>query len=173
MKEKGYIQVYTGNGKGKTTSCMGLALRAAGAGFKVFIGQFLKGMKYSELESFKKLAPNVEIQQLGGDYFVFGKPSEEDIRMARDGLQLCRNKMLSGEYDVIIMDEINVACHIGLVPLEDVLSLMDEKPEHTELIMSGRYAHQEVMDKADLVTEMREIKHYYNNGVEARVGIEK
>ena len=115
----------------------------------------------------------MEVVQLGGECFVFGKPSDDDIRMAREGFELCRNKMLSGEYDVIIMDEINVASHIGLVPVADVLALMDEKPEHTELVLSGRYAAQEIMDKADLVTEMREVKHYYEKGVDARVGIEK
>ena len=173
MKEKGYIQVYTGNGKSKTTACMGLALRAAGAGFKVFIGQFLKGQKYSELKSFEMLAPYIEFKQLGGKSFVFGKPTDDDIAQALEGFEICKEKLLSGNYDVVIMDEINVAQHIGLIPLEKVLELMDNKPPHTELIMSGRYAAQEIMDKADLVTEMREIKHYYNIGVDARTGIEK
>ncbi len=173
MKEKGYIQVYTGNGKGKTTACMGLALRAAGAGFKVFIGQFLKGQKYSELKSFEMLAPYIEFKQLGSKCFVFEGPTEEDIKQAMDGFEICKEKLLSGKYDVVIMDEINVAVHIGLVPLDEVLDLMANKPIHTELIMSGRYANQAIIDKADLVTEMKEIKHYYQIGVDAREGIEK
>ncbi len=173
MKDKGYIQIYTGNGKGKTTACMGLALRAAGAGYRVFIGQFMKGAGYSELKSVEMLSPYVEIKQLGGECFVFGKPSAEDFRLAAEGFELCRKNMLSGKYDIIIMDEINVAQSIGLVPLKDVLALMDEKPENVELVMTGRGAAPEMMEKADLVTEMREIKHYYQKGVEARTGIEK
>lgn len=173
MREKGYIQVYTGNGKGKTTASLGLTLRAIGAGYKVFIGQFLKGMKYSELKTFEMFAEYVEIKQLGGDCFVFGKPSEEDIRRAVDGLKICQEKIMSGKFDVVIMDEINVAVSLGLVPLDEVLNLMDNKPKNVELIMTGRNAHEKIMEKADLVTEMREIKHYYSKGVEAREGIEK
>lgn len=173
MNEKGYIQVYTGNGKGKTTASLGLAVRALGAGYKVFIGQFLKGMTYSELKTFEMFVGKLEISQLGKDCFVFGKPSTEDIQMATDGLKLCKDKMMSGVFDVIIMDEINVAVSLGLVPLDEVLNLMDNKPENVELIMTGRNAPRQVMEKADLVTEMREIKHYYQNGVEARTGIEK
>lgn len=173
MKEKGYIQVYTGNGKGKTTASLGLAVRALGAGYKVFIGQFLKGMTYSELTTFEMFTGKLEIKQLGKDCFVFGKPSLEDIQMATEGLELCKTKMMSGLFDVIIMDEINVAISLGLVPLDEALNLMDNKPENVELIMTGRNAPRQVIEKADLVTEMREIKHYYQKGIEARIGIEK
>lgn len=173
MKEKGYIQVYTGNGKGKTTASIGLSIRAIGAGYKVFIGQFLKGMKYSELTTFEMFADQIEIKQLGGECFVFGKPSGEDIRRAVDGLRICKEKIMSGKFDVVIMDEINVAVSLGLVPLDEVINIMDNKPESVELIMTGRNAHEKIMEKADLVTEMREIKHYYQKGVEAREGIEK
>lgn len=173
MKNKGYIQVYTGNGKGKTTACMGLALRAAGAGLRVFIGQFMKNGDYSELKAIEMLSPYIEIKQLGSEHFVFGKPSEDDLRLAANGFELCRKNMLSGEFDLIILDEINVAQSLGLVSLKSVLDLMDEKPENVELIMTGRGAAQEVIEKADLVTEMREIKHYYQKGIDARTGIEK
>jgi len=169
---KGYIQVYTGNGKGKTTASLGLTLRAVGAGMKVFIGQFMKGQDYSELKTFKLLEPNVEIMQLGGECFVFNDPSEKDIEMAEDALKICEEKMLSGKYDMIVMDEINVTLYLKLLKEEDVLALMDKKPESLELIMTGRYASEKIIEKADLVTEMKDIKHYYDIGVDARVGIE-
>lgn len=173
MKEKGYIQVYTGNGKGKTTAALGLSLRAIGAGYKIFIGQFLKGMKYSELHTFEMFSKYVEVQRFGTDSFVFGKPSSKDIKKATEGLKLCKEKLISGKFDVVILDEINVAVSMGLVPLDEVMKLMEAKPEYTELIMTGRNAPVQVIERADLVTEMKEIKHYYTNGVEARVGIEK
>lgn len=169
---KGYIQVYTGNGKGKTTASLGLTLRAVGAGMKVFIGQFMKGQEYSELKTFKLLAPNAEIMQLGGECFVFNDPSDEDIRMAEEALKICEEKMLSGKYDIIVMDEVNVALYLKLLKEDDVLAFMDKKPESLELVMTGRYASEKVIEKADLVTEMKDIKHYYDIGVDARVGIE-
>ncbi len=172
MKEKGYIQIYTGNGKGKTTCSFGLTARAVGAGFKVFIGQFMKGAEYSELNFWNKI-DNVELHQFGTPEFVFGKPSDEDLALAKAGFDLCREKMLSGKYDVIVMDEINVCVMINIISEQDVINLMFEKPEHVELIMTGRGATDAMMEKADLVTEMREVKHYYNAGVDARVGIEK
>lgn len=173
MTEKGYIQIYTGNGKGKTTAALGLIFRALGAGFNIFIGQFLKGMKYSELKTFEKFSSQIEIHQFGSGCFVFGKPTEDDIKKATEGFELCYNKLISDKFDVVVLDEINVALSIGLISLEKVLKLMADKPEHVELIMTGRNAMPDVIEKADLVTEMREIKHYYKEGVEARVGIEK
>ncbi len=171
-QSKGYVQVYTGNGKGKSTASFGLALRAVGAGYKVFIGQFLKGQDYSELKSFELLAPNVEVVKLGGECFIFGDPSEEDYVMAKEGLALCEKKLTSGEFDIVILDEINVALYFKVITEEDLLALIDKKPEHVELILTGRYASEKVIERADLVTEMKEIKHYYNIGVDARVGIE-
>lgn len=171
--KRGYIQVYTGNGKGKTTAALGLAVRAAGAGLKIFIGQFLKGMEYSELLSLQRLSDNIEITQLGGACFVFGKPSAGDIRMAQDGLGVIKEKILSAKYDMIIMDEVNVAVSLGLLSAESVIDVLRLKPENMEIIMTGRGAPDKFIELADLVTEMKEIKHYYQSGVQARVGIEK
>jgi cob(I)alamin adenosyltransferase len=172
--KRGYVQIYTGNGKGKTTAALGLALRAAGNEFSVFIGQFMKGQDYGELKAAARLAPFVTIEQFGQPTFVHvDKATEEDIRLAQEGLDRCREAMLSGIYDIVILDEVNVAIFFKLVTTEQVLQLLKEKPESVELILTGRYAPQDLIEKADLVTEMREIKHYYTQGVLARKGIEK
>ncbi|WDV47269.1 cob(I)yrinic acid a,c-diamide adenosyltransferase [Clostridiaceae bacterium M8S5] len=168
--EKGYVHVYTGNGKGKTTAAFGLALRAACAGKKVFIGQFVKGMKYSEVEV-SNFIPNIEIQQFGLECFIYKEPTKEDVRRAKRGLEICKEK-LSQNYDVVIMDEINIALYFKLIELKDVISLVRSRKENIELILTGRYAPKELIEIADLVTEMKEIKHYYSTGVEARKGIE-
>ncbi len=170
---KGYVQVYTGNGKGKTTAAIGLAVRAAGANLKVYIGQFVKGMHYSELNSLKRFDDLITIKQYGRDCFIFNSPSEEDIKRAREGLKEVEDIIMSGKYNVVILDEINIALYYNLFPLEDVIRIIKNKPEHVELILTGRCAPQEIIDLADLVTEMREIKHYYQKGVVAREGIEK
>lgn len=170
---KGYVQVYTGNGKGKTTAAIGLAVRAAGANLKVFIGQFVKGMHYSELESLKRFSDLITIKQFGRECFIFHDPTEEDIKCARDGLKEAREIINSGEYQVVILDEINIALYYNLFPIDEVIDIIKNKPENVELILTGRYAPQEIIDIADLVTEMREIKHYYVKGVVAREGIEK
>ncbi len=167
--KKGYIQVYTGNGKGKSTAAFGLALRAAGAGMKVLIIQFLKGQRYSEHESFEKLGIDYELY--GTEEFVVGEPSEKVKRLCRDGLERARRAFKEG-YDVVILDEANVAVHLKAMELSDLLKIIDEKPESVELVITGRYAPEEVIERADLVTEMREIKHYYQKGVQARRGIE-
>ncbi|SKA82932.1 cob(I)alamin adenosyltransferase [Caloramator quimbayensis] len=169
--EKGYVQVYTGNGKGKTTAAFGLCLRAICAGKKVFIGQFVKGMEYSELKAVK-LLPGLEIEQFGRGCFIRNEPSKEDFEAARLGLEKCKEVLKCGEYDVVVLDEINIAMFFKLVSVEEVLELIKLKAEKTELILTGRYAPQEIIDAADLVTEMREIKHYYTKGVMARKGIE-
>jgi len=172
--KKGYVQVYTGNGKGKTTAALGLAFRAAGNEFHVFIGQFMKGQKYGELEAAKRLSPYITIEQFGKPTFVHvDKATEEDIQLAKKGLARSREAMLSGKYDIVILDEINVAIFFKLVTTENVLSFIEEKPTGVELILTGRYAPKELIEKADLVTEMKEIKHYYAQGVQARKGIEK
>ena len=170
--DKGFIQVYTGNGKGKTTAALGLSVRAVCAGKKVFFAQFIKGMKYSELDAGNYLK-GLQIKQYGGGRFVNKKPTDEDIRQANEGLKECEQILTSGEYDLVVLDEINVALHYKLFPLDRVLKMLDNKNERTEVVLTGRYAPQELIDKADLVTEMKEIKHYYTKGVKARKGIEQ
>ncbi|PIE98666.1 MAG: cob(I)yrinic acid a,c-diamide adenosyltransferase [Treponema sp.] len=170
MKE-GYIQVYTGDGKGKTTASFGLSLRAICAGYKVFIGQFLKGMKYSELKAVEYL-PNLVIEQYGEPHFVHGTPSKKDIQKAVEGLERLENVIMSEEYDLVIMEEVNVALMLDLFETERVLKIMKNKPKSVELVLTGRYAKKEIMEAADLVTEMRMVKHYFNDGVKARKGIE-
>lgn len=174
LLETGLVQVYTGNGKGKTTASLGLAFRAVGHGFKVYVLQFMKGSTvYGELESARRLAPQLTIEQIGRDTFVSrSHPDPVDVDMARHGLERAREIVLSGDYDLVILDEINCAVDFGLVPLDDVKELVRLKPLRTELVMTGRGAHPEIVEMADLVTEMREIKHYYNSGQHARTGIE-
>ena len=168
---KGYVQVYTGNGKGKTTAAFGLALRAVCAGKKVFIGQFVKGMQYSELKVVEYL-PDLEIEQFGRGCFIYDQPAAEDIKLARKGLERCQTILKEGRYDVVILDEINIALYFKLFSVEAVLDLLTNRASHTEVVLTGRYAPEEIINAADLVTEMKEIKHYYNEGVEARKGIE-
>ena len=169
---KGYIQIYTGNGKGKTTAALGLSLRAAGAGKKVFIGQFIKGMPYSELELVAQL-PGVTLKQYGRGCFIEQEPTRADYAAAEKGLDELRAVLKSGDYDVVILDEANVALYFGLISFKQLEKALLERAEHVEVILTGRYAPQELIDLADLVTEMREVKHYYQQGVEARFGIEK
>ncbi len=169
---KGYIQVYTGNGKGKTTASLGLAVRAAGAGLNVFIVQFLKKGDYSEIKALSKFE-NIRIEQYGLGKFVKGKPSEDDLAAGHAGyLRLCE-LLKAGTHDVIIAEEANVALMCGLISEKELLALMDMKPDNVELVITGRGATQKIIEHADLVTEMKEIKHYYKQGVTARVGIEK
>lgn len=170
--ERGYIQVYTGNGKGKTTAALGISLRCLCAGNKVFFGQFMKGMPYSEQRA-TSYFQNLTMEQFGNECFVGRDPSFEDFEGAKKGLARMKEVLASGEYDMVVFDEVNTALFFHLVEIEEVLAVLDLKPEHTEVILTGRYAPQEIQDCADLVTEMREIKHYYTMGVEARVGIEK
>lgn len=172
MENRGYIHLYTGNGKGKTTTALGLALRASGAGKRVYIAQFVKGMKYSEVNAIVQHLPNMEIKQYGLDCFINKEPSPEDIDAAQAGLSQSLELICSGRYDVFVLDEICIALYFNLIDIEDVLNLINHKPPHTELILTGRYAPQELVDAAHLVTEMREVKHYYTQGVEARKGIE-
>ena len=173
--DRGYVQVYTGNGKGKTTAALGLALRAAGHGLRTYIGQFMKGQHYGELEAVKLAKPYITIEQYGqpGWVHVHKPPKEEDIRLAQEGLRRAREAMLSGEYDIIVLDEIATAHYFDLISLQDMLELIRSKPDNVELVFTGRYAPQELIEIADLVTEMREVKHYYQKGVSARDGIER
>ncbi len=172
---KGYIQVYTGDGKGKTTAALGLALRAAGHGLKTFIGQFLKGQPCGELRAVKMLAPKIIIEQFGRKNFlkVTEDFEEEDYRLAAEGLQRCLQAMLSGDYQILVLDEINVAMSLGLVKEEQVHELLDRKPDDVEVVLTGRYAPLSILERADLVSEMVCRKHYYDRGVRARKGIEK
>jgi cob(I)alamin adenosyltransferase len=171
--KKGYIQVYTGNGKGKTTAALGLSVRAAGAGLKVYIAQFIKMGDYSEIKALKKFSDQITVEQFGLGRFIKGKPSQEDIEAAHKGIAKVKSLMSSSEYNIIILEEANGAAACGVISVEDILDLISLKPDNVELIITGRGADPKVIEKADLVTEMKDIKHYYNNGVQARVGIEK
>ena len=171
MKPKGYIHLYTGNGKGKTTAALGLALRAAGAGLQVFIAQFVKGMHYSELESLGRI-PKINIRQYGLDCFIVNEPTEKDIQAARKGLEEVTDIIRHHRAGVVILDEVCIALHYRLFGLEEIISLLKTKPEDMEIVMTGRYAPVELYEYADLITEMKEVKHYYNKGIDARKGIE-
>lgn len=168
---KGYIHLYTGNGKGKTTAAIGLAVRSAGAGKKVFIAQFVKGMHYAELDSLKRF-PEIEIKQFGLDCFIKQKPTEKDIEAARTGLNEVTAAIGNNSYNIVILDEICIALFYNLFGVDEVLSLLKNKPEQMEIVLTGRYAPNELIEISDLVTEMKEIKHYYTSGIQARKGIE-
>lgn len=171
--ETGCVQVYTGNGKGKTTAALGLALRAVGRGLKVCMLQFIKGGgRYGEHMAAEKLAPLLTIIQTGRPGWVNTKDITEDRRVAQEALQQAHELLTSGLYDLFICDEINGAVGFGLLDVAQVLELIASKPEKTELVLTGRNAHEQVIAAADLVTEMCEIKHYYKAGVPARTGIE-
>lgn len=170
---KGYVQVYTGNGKGKTTAALGLALRAAGAGMRVFVGQFIKEEKASEHTALERFADLISVAQFGRGMCITRKPAHEDIEAAKEGMRKTGEALASGQYDLVILDEINVAVSLGLVDVEDVLRLIREKPSTAELVLTGRGADERLIAEADLVTEMRDIKHYWDKGVKARRGIEK
>lgn len=172
--KKGYTQVYTGNGKGKTTAALGQAVRAAGAGLKTYIIQFMKEYPYSEILSLKHLNDWITVKQYGKDDFVYKgeMPCEEDFAVAKTALKKAEEILLSCEYDIVILDEIIVSIYFKLITTADVLNLLNKKPENVELILTGRYCPEEIIEKADLVSEMKEVKHYYKNGVLLRKGIE-
>ncbi len=169
---KGYVQVYTGNGKGKTTAALGLAVRAVGAGMKVFIGQFVKGMHYSELDVINSDLENITVRQYGQDCFIINEPTPEDKEAAQDGFERIRQIVGAGKHELVILDELNIAIYYGLISIDEVLRLIKDKPSHVELVITGRYAPDELLKAADLVTEMKEVRHYYQKGVQARKGIE-
>jgi len=171
--ERGYIQVYTGDGKGKTTAALGLALRAAGAGARVFIAQFAKGRPTAELAALQRLSDLITIKQYGREHFIVGEPEPEDIHAAQQGLKEAQKVIVSGEYPLVILDEANVAVDLGLFSIETLLAIVEAKPEHVEIVVTGRNAHKRIIERADLVTEMRPIKHYHSRGVEGRTGIEE
>lgn len=173
--ERGLVQVYTGDGKGKTTAALGLALRAVGRGLRVCMIQFIKGGgEYGEHLAARHLAPLLTIHQTGRDGWIFkDRLDPEDIRIANQALALARAALTGGDYDLVILDEINGAAWFGLVTVDDLLQLIADKPPLVELVLTGRSADERVIAAADLVTEMCEVKHYYQQGVEARLGIEK
>lgn len=168
---KGYCHIYTGNGKGKTTAAFGLALRAACAGKKVYIGQFVKDMAYSETKVTNYLE-SIDIDQLGLGCFIDQAPTEKDYQAARSALDQCAEYLKKGVYDVVILDEINIAISLKLISAEAVLKILKERSPNVEVVLTGRYADQSLIDYADLVTEMKEIKHYYQEGVLSREGID-
>lgn len=171
--EEGLVQVYTGNGKGKTTAALGLALRAAGRGLRVYIIQFIKGgFDYGELNVVDRI-PNVTLKAFGrGRFITTDPPEKEDVRLAKQALQLAKEIVRNGEHDVVVLDEINVALKLKLVSLEETLELIKNKPRQVELVLTGRDAPSELTQVADLVTEMKEIKHPFTRGAQARKGIE-
>ncbi|ADO83371.1 cob(I)yrinic acid a,c-diamide adenosyltransferase [Ilyobacter polytropus] len=170
---RGYIQVYTGNGKGKTTASLGLILRALGNDLKVYVGQFMKGQRYGELNTLEKLG--VLVERFGTEECLMSRDdvSELDIKKAKEGYKRVLEIILSKKYDLVILDEICVSTYFNLITEEEILHLMKVKPLETELVLTGRYAPEKVIEQADLVTEMKEIKHYYEQGVMARDGIER
>ncbi|MGI6227485.1 MAG: cob(I)yrinic acid a,c-diamide adenosyltransferase [Peptococcales bacterium] len=191
---EGFVQVYTGNGKGKTTAAIGLAIRALGAGKKVLFLQFMKAKSYSEHNILDKISPNLTLETLGKPFFIArkedlapemlakwqdkcvifekGNPPAEYVQLLEKGVKIAEEGVKSGLYDLVILDEINVALYYELISINRVLGLIENRKKHVELVLTGRNCPQEIIDVADLVTEMREIKHYYTKGVEARRGIE-
>ena len=172
--EQGFIQIYTGNGKGKTTAAIGQAVRAAGFGLKSYIAQFMKEYPYNELKSLKHLEEWITIEQFCGDEFVYKKelPGKEELEKAQKGLNAAKEKMLSEEYNMIILDEALVATYFKLIKTEELIEFIEQKPENIELILTGRYCPEELFELADLITEMKEIKHYCRKGTTSRKGIE-
>lgn len=170
--EKGYVHVYTGDGKGKTTAAFGLALRALCAGEKVYIGQFVKSMKYNETKVDQKYDA-IKIDQFGRGCFIHKEPEQQDIDMAWRGLNHCAELMKKGEYDVVILDEITIALYFKMFTAQDVIEAIKQREPKVEVVITGRYAPQELIDFADLVTEMKEVKHYYRQGVMSRSGIDR
>ncbi|WP_148137885.1 cob(I)yrinic acid a,c-diamide adenosyltransferase [Candidatus Formimonas warabiya] len=171
--ERGLVMVITGNGKGKTTSAFGQALRAVGQGWKVCIIQFMKGRKYGEILAAEKYLPDLTIIQSGLDSFVMrDHPAPIDVDLAREGMEKAREVVKSEEYHMVILDEINVAVDFNLIPEEEVLDLIRNKPPKLNLILTGRYASARIKERADMVSEITEVKHHYHSGIKGRAGIE-
>jgi cob(I)alamin adenosyltransferase len=170
--QRGYVHVYTGDGKGKTTAALGLALRCAGAGKRVFVAQFVKGMPYSEHRALERFGDLIVCRQYGRGCFIRDEPAQEDIDAARAGFEEVGRELASGAFRLVILDEVNIATHYGLIAVDELLELLEERPLDTEVVLTGRRADPRVLARAELVTEMREVRHYYQVGVEARTGIE-
>jgi len=170
--KKGYVQVYTGNGKGKTTAAIGLAIRAAGAGLRVWIGQFVKGCEYSEHAALKRFRGCITIRQFGRRCFIKAAPHEKDIQAALAGLKEAERVLTAGKHQLVILDEACIALHFRLFSIDELLRVVRNKPRQVELVITGRNAPRQLIEAADLVTEMNEVRHYYQKGVKARKGIE-
>ncbi|MCU7497050.1 MAG: cob(I)yrinic acid a,c-diamide adenosyltransferase [Ignavibacteria bacterium] len=173
--QRGLIQVYTGNGKGKTTAALGQALRAAGSGMKTLIIQFMKDFPYGELKAVQSLAPLIRIEQYGNDTFVLEKrpPDSKDKEAIMKALERSVEALESGEFDIVILDEVCVCFYFGLLKPQELIPVLETKPGNVELILTGRYCPEEILKKADLITEMREVRHYYQQqGITSRKGIE-
>ena len=171
---RGLIQVYTGDGKGKTTCALGLALRAVGQGFRVYMVQFMKGRETGELRAAaERLAPDMTMRSFGRPGLVkLRTPAPEDLALVREAWDLARQVILAGAHDLVILDEINLALSFNLLPKEEVFQVLRDRPPWVEVVLTGRQAPPELVELADLVTEMRPVKHYYELGVPARRGIE-
>ena len=176
MSKEGLVIVYTGNGKGKTTAALGLALRATGYDMRVCMLQFIKGSWHSgELDSSKKLEPNFELVPVGKGFVGIlddNSPKEVQEKYAEEALKTCREKIFSGKYNVVILDEVNYAINLGLISVYEVIKLIKEKPDNLDLILTGNHAKNEIIELADLVTEMKEIKHPFKSGIKAKKGID-
>ena len=176
MSEKGLVIVYTGNGKGKTTAALGMALRAIGYEHKVCMLQFIKGSwHYGEMDSSKKLEPNFELIAIGKGFVGIlddNSSREEHEKYAEEALKICRKKIFSEKYDVVILDEVNYAINLGLIDIEEIKKIIKEKPSDLDLVLTGNYAKEEIIKLADLVTEMKEIKHPFKSGIKAKKGID-
>lgn len=174
--KKGCVQVYTGNGKGKTTAAVGLAVRAAGNGLKVYMVQFLKSSQTGELESAKKLEPNFQIfrfEKKRGFFWTLNEEEKQELQKElQEALTFCMEVLKQRKCDLLIMDEIMGALHTNLISKQQVLELLAARPENMELVLTGRNVPEEIAEKADLITEMREVKHYYTQGIPSRKGIE-
>jgi cob(I)alamin adenosyltransferase len=168
----GLVQVYTGEGKGKTTAALGLAMRAAGAGLTVLFAQFLKKGEFSEITILRERFPEIAVRQYGAGAFITGTPTDCDRVLAAQGFSEISQAVRSGDYDMVILDECNYAVALGLVQIENILTLIEEKPSAVELVFTGRDAHPLLVERADMVTDMRAVKHCHDSGIHARKGIE-
>lgn len=169
---KGYLHVYTGNGKGKTTAAFGLVLRALCAGKKVYVGQFIKGMKYNEVEVVEKF-DGVTIDQYGQDCMIHRSPDQADVHRAQIGLDKIKDILTTGKHDVVVLDEVTIALYYKLIDERQLLDIIKARADHVEVVVTGRYATDGLIQEADLVTEMKEVKHYYKAGVLSRNGIDR
>ena len=176
MSEKGFVIVYTGGGKGKTTAALGLALRAVGYNHKVCMIQFIKGSwHYGEMDSAKRLEPELELIAVGKGFVGImddKSPREDHEKIAEEAIKICKDKITSNKFDVVILDEINYAVDLGLIRIEQVIELIKMKSDDLDLILTGNHVKQEIIDLADLVTEMKEIKHPFKSGIKAKKGID-
>ena len=176
MSEKGLVIVYTGNGKGKTTAALGMALRAVGYEHKVCMLQFIKGSwHYGEIDSSKKLEPNFELIPVGKGFVGIlddNSPREEHEKYAAEAVKVCREKIFSEKYDIVILDEVNYAINLGLIDVHEIIKIIKEKPSNLDLVLTGNHAKEEIIELADLVTEMKEIKHPFQSGIKAKKGID-